>query len=256
MTKKYVAITAGANGLGLITAKAFAARGDQVFVCDVSQDAISKLDNENIHAMACDISNADEVKQWFAVIAEKTQGGLDYLINNAGIAGPTGRVEDLSVDNFDPAIQVNINGTFYVTHYAVPLLRQKKSGSIVNISSTAGTFGYPLRSPYVASKWAVIGLTKTWAMELGADNISVNAICPGSLENPRMDGVIRAQAEATGVTAQQVRDEYTKQVSMRCFIDPQEIADLALYLCSKQGRKISGQIIAVDGNTESLATTL
>jgi NAD(P)-dependent dehydrogenase (short-subunit alcohol dehydrogenase family) len=180
-------------------------------------------------------------------------GRLDILINNAGIAGPTGAVEDLDIEAWNATINVDLSGTFYVTRLAVPMLKQTGAGSIVNIASTAALFGFPLRSPYAAAKWALIGLTKTWAMELGPNNIRVNAICPGSVNGPRIDSVIEQDAIKRGVTAEEIRDVYQRQTSMRLFVDAEDIAQMAVYLSSPAGGKISGQSIAVDGHTEGLS---
>jgi NAD(P)-dependent dehydrogenase (short-subunit alcohol dehydrogenase family) len=147
---------------------------------------------------------------------------------------------------------VNLESQFLFIRGAVPLLRAAGGGAIVNVASTAGLMGYPLRSPYAASKWAVIGLSKTLAMELGPDRIRVNAVCPGSLTGPRMDGVIAVEAEAKGLTAEQVREIYLRQTSMRTFITPQEVAAMVVYLCSDAARNITGQAISVDGNNETL----
>ena len=180
-------------------------------------------------------------------------GGLDLLVNNVGIAGPTAAVEQMDPADFDHCVRVNLGSMFRCTRKAVPLLRERP-GSIVNISSTAGLFGYPLRSPYAAAKWAVIGLTKTWAMELGADGIRVNAICPGSVGGPRMDGVIDREAAATGVSLAAVRAAYEQQVSMGAFVDAFDIAEAVAFLASPAARFISGQVLGVDGHTETLRT--
>ena len=131
-------------------------------------------------------------------------------------------------------------------------MKAKGSGVIVNIASTAGILGMPHRSPYVAAKFGVVGLTKTLAMELGRDNIRVNAIAPGSIVGDRMDRVVAAHAEADEISEDQVEAMYTQGVSIARFIEPQEIADLVVYLCSDQARSISGQVIGVDGHTETL----
>jgi NAD(P)-dependent dehydrogenase (short-subunit alcohol dehydrogenase family) len=186
----------------------------------------------------------DEAMAWM--------GGLDVLVNNAGIAGPTGPVESMSIADWDRTLAINISGQFYCTRRAVPLLKAAGGGLIANLASVAGLFGYPLRSPYAASKWAVVGYSKTLAMELGGDNIRVNAICPGLVEGPRIEGVIRARAEAKGEELAVTREKYLSQNSLHTFVTAQDIADLILFLCSPAGQKISGQALALDGNTESL----
>jgi NAD(P)-dependent dehydrogenase (short-subunit alcohol dehydrogenase family) len=158
----------------------------------------------------------------------------------------------MSAADWDETIAVNLNGQFYCVRRAVPQLKKHGGSSIINISSHAGLFGYPYRTPYASSKWAIIGFTKTLAMELGEFGIRVNAICPGSVDGPRMDAIIEHDARVAKVAAEIVRDKYLRQTSLRTFIDSQEVADLILYLCSHSGRSITGQALAVDGHTETL----
>ncbi|MCP3689192.1 MAG: SDR family oxidoreductase, partial [Gammaproteobacteria bacterium] len=181
-----VLITAGASGIGRVVAETFLQQGAKVHIVDISQQAIDTClsDNPKLTANLCDVSVATEVENAFAAFSEQYDH-LDILVNNAGVAGPTAPVEDIDPQDWDQTIAVDLTGTFLVTRYAVPLLKQNAGGAIINMSSSAGLFGCPLRSPYVAAKWAIIGLTKTWAMELGPDNIRVNAICPGSVTGPR-----------------------------------------------------------------------
>lgn len=250
-----VFISAGASGIGFAIAQAFLASGARVHICDISQTSLEKCKqmHPQLGITQADISDEAEVDQLFEEI-EGNLGGLDVLVNNAGISGPTAPVEDVALAEWNQTLDVNITGHFLCTRRAVPLLKQAGGGSIVSISSTAGLFGYPLRTPYAVSKWAIIGFTKSLAMELGTHRIRVNAICPGSINNPRMDGVIDAEAEATGIAADEIRAAYQKQVSMQTFIDPHEIADMAVFICSDKGRSISGQALSVDGHTETLRT--
>jgi NAD(P)-dependent dehydrogenase (short-subunit alcohol dehydrogenase family) len=176
------------------------------------------------------------------------------LINNAGVSGPTAPVEDITPDEWDQTMAVDINGQFYCVRRAVPLLKEAGGGLIINMSSAAGLFGFPNRTPYAAAKWAVIGFTKSLAMELGPHNIRVNAICPGIVEGERQDRVIAAKAAAEGRTAAEVRSQIVRQNSMRTFVSQQDIANMVLYLCSPAGSKISGQSLSIDGHTESLRT--
>ncbi len=250
-----VLITGAASGIGRRLAERFIERGDSVHVCDTSQQHIDDFLSANPAATAtrADISQRDDVERLFDDL-QQHHGRLDTLVNNAGVAGPSAALDDCDEDAFDRCIAINVSGTFYVTKRAIPLLKASPCGSIVNIASTAALFGYPLRTPYAASKWAQIGMTKTWAMELGPDGIRVNAVCPTSVSGPRIDGVIEREAEQRGISADEVRANYQRQTSMRTFVSPDEVADTVLFLASPQAAKISGQSLAVDGHTEGLST--
>ena len=178
------------------------------------------------------------------------------LVNCAGIAGPTASLEDIDPGDWDQTIRVNLNGMFYCLKEAIPLLKNSEQPSIINIASSASFFGFPLRSPYTAAKWAVIGLTKTLAMELGSDGIRVNAICPGSVRGNRIDQVIEADAKKQGKTIEEIEKLYLSQVSMKAFVEPEDVANLAIFLSSDLGRFISGQAIGLDGHTEGLSNNL
>lgn len=244
-----IMITAGGAGIGHAIAKMFVENGAQVHVCDVAPERLEAL--QGMGATVCDVANEAQVDNWFAE-AQAYLGGLDVLVNNAGISGPAAKIEDVPTSAWEETLAVNLTGQFFCCRRAVPLLKANGSGSIVNIASTAGLYGYPLRSPYAASKWAVIGLTKTLAMELGTFNIRVNAICPGSINNPRMDGVIERESAARGISPATIRQNYLNQVSMQTFIDPEEIAAMTLFICSEAGKHISGQALCVDGHTETM----
>jgi NAD(P)-dependent dehydrogenase (short-subunit alcohol dehydrogenase family) len=253
MTKKTVLISGAASGIGRSIAEAFIADGAQVHICDTSSEAITEFlaANPAASAIQADVSNADDVERLFDGI-----DSLDILVNNAGISGPSAAVEDVQIDDWDQCIAVNLSGAFYMTKHAVPLLKKSGGGSIINMSSSAGLFGTPMRSPYAASKWALIGLTKTWAMELGPHNIRVNAVCPGCVSGPRIDGVIERDAKERGVSPQEIRDVYQRQSSMRTFVSAEEIADTIMFLASEKAAKISGQAMSIDGHTETLANWL
>lgn len=252
MSTQRVLITAGATGIGLAIAEAFVDKGSAVHVCDISRDnlAACKAALPTVSTSLTDVADPKQVEQLFRE-AERSLGGLDVLVNNAGIAGPTARVEDVAPEEWDRTLAVCINSQFYCAHHAVPMLKQSGGGCIINISSTAGLMAYPLRAPYATAKWAVIGFTKTLAMELGADNIRANAICPGSVEGPRMDRVIAAEAIAQGVSEDTIRENYVGQSALRTFISGKDIANTALFLCSPAGNRISGQVLSVDGYTET-----
>lgn len=239
-------VTGGGSGIGAAIAATLARDGAHVMVVDA--------DPATAPDVVADVADTAAVDELFAAVLARL-GGLDVLVNNVGIAGPTAAVEDMDPADFDHCVRVNLGSMFRCTRSAVPLLRELP-GSIVNISSTAGIFGYPLRSPYAAAKWAVVGLTKTWAMELGSAGIRVNAICPGSVGGSRMDGVIEREAVAIGVSPSAVRSAYESQVSMGSFVDATDIAEAVSFLASPAARFISGQVLGVDGHTETLRTNL
>jgi NAD(P)-dependent dehydrogenase (short-subunit alcohol dehydrogenase family) len=238
-------------------AERFLAAGNSVHICDSSRENIDDFVAANPGATAtlADIGKRSDVDKVFTELLER-YGRLDLLINNAGIAGPAAPVEDCDEDGWDDCIQINLSGTFYMTKRAIPLLRKSEHPSIINIASTAALMGCPHRSPYVASKWAQIGLTKTWAMELGPEGIRVNAVCPTSVDGPRIEGVIEHEAKQTGLTTDEVRDVYLRQTSMRSFASADEVADTVLFLASEQASRISGQALAVDGHTEGFLNWL
>ncbi len=250
MIPRRIAITAGASGIGRALAEGFLEQGAEVHICDAEASALDDMARANpgIHTCLADVSVPADMERFFDGIGET----LDVLINNAGISGPTGRCEDLAPADWSRTIEVNLTGAFLATRLAIPRLRRGRDSAIILMSSNAGLFGCPLRTPYVASKWALIGLTKTLAMELGPDGITVNAICPASVEGPRIRGVIDRDAAARGLGPEQVTREYQRQSSMRQFIQPDEIVDLARYLASSAARNISGQALAIDGHTEGL----
>ena len=184
--------------------------------------------------------------------ALKALGGLDVLVNNAGIAGPTGKVEEIKPEDWDRCLAINITGQFNCARLAVPHLRQSKNASIVNLSSAAGRLGFPLRTPYSASKWAVVGFTKSLAIELGEAGIRVNAIQPGIVEGERIRRVFENKANSRGISFEEMRKEALSVVSMKTEVTPQQIADMIVFLASPRGRTISGQAISICGDTQML----
>jgi NAD(P)-dependent dehydrogenase (short-subunit alcohol dehydrogenase family) len=252
-----VLISGGAAGIGRTIAGAFLEAGAAVHVFDASPEHIEDFltGQPSATATQADISSPDDVDKVFDDLRNH-YGRLSVLVNNAGVAGPTAPVEDTPIDAWAKCINVDLNGFFYVTRRAVPLLKKQPGASIINIASTAALHGYPLRSAYAASKWAQIGLTKTWAMELGPHGIRVNAVSPGSVEGARIDTVIERDAKARGLTAEEVRDVYLRQTSMRTFISADDVANMAVFLASDGAARVSGQVIAVDGYTEGLSNWL
>jgi NAD(P)-dependent dehydrogenase (short-subunit alcohol dehydrogenase family) len=250
---KRVVLTAGGAGIGRVTLQTFVEAGARVVTCDVDQAALDRLrgDLPQVPAIPADVADEAAVDRLFELALEQL-GGIDILINNAGIAGPTGPIEEIAPDDWRRTLEVNITGQYLCARRAVPHIRAGGGGSIVNLSSAAGRFGFALRSPYCASKWAVVGLTKALAIELGRDQIRVNAICPGAVEGDRIDRVIAAKADARGVSFEAMRQQYVEAASMGRLISPQDIANMILFLCSDAGRLVSGQVIGVDGNVEYL----
>ena len=255
LKNKKIIISAGASGIGWAITKVCVAKGASVYLCDIDPKAINKVKkhpsyNKRIFVSETDASDETEVIDFFHKIKKKFRN-LDALINNVGIAGPTGMMEDVSVDDWKNTIDTNLNSHFYFTKDAIPLLK-RSGGSIVNLSSTAGIFGFPLRTPYAASKWAIIGVTKSLAMELGEFNIRVNAICPGSVSGDRIDRVIKAKSESLSVDEKELREDFESMVSLKTFVDKEDIANMVVFLLSEEAKRVSGQILTVDGNTERM----
>ena len=248
-----VVITAAASGIGYACARTFFEKGAKVHICDIQGDLLEECASNfsGMGSTQADVSDSVQVDRLFEEVTAHL-GGLDVLVNNAGIAGPTAPVEDVSPDEWDRTMAININGQFYCARRAIPLIKAAGGGCILNMSSSAGILGYPMRSPYAASKWAVIGLTKTMAMELGEFGIRVNAICPNAVEGPRMDAVIAAEAQAKGISEKEVYARLVMGTSMRTFVSTDDVVNMMLFLCSEAGSKISGQALSIDGYTETL----
>lgn len=248
LNKSRVLITAGASGIGRAMADAFDAAGYEVWVTDVDEAALAALP-PHFHGYRANASSEADVKAVFAALGQA--GGLDALCANAGIAGPTAAIEDVMLADWQKCVSVNLEGAFLAAKYAAPLMKAAGKGAIVVTSSTAGIYGYPFRAPYAAAKWAMVGLTKTLAMELGPYGIRANVICPGSVEGPRIEGVLEREAATKGMTRDQVYDGYAAGTSMRSFIEAEDIANMAVFLASPKARLVSGQVISVDGHTEN-----
>ncbi len=247
-----VLVTAGASGIGAAIATAFAETGAKIHICDIDDSALAAFQKS---LPCCQTSNADvaDEKQVASIFEIQRQkfGGLDVLINCAGIAGPTAGIDAITEEDWSRAIDVNLNGQYRCLHHAVPVLRQSKLANIICISSVAGRMGVQWRTPYVATKWAIVGIVKSLAIELGPSDIRVNAVLPGIVEGPRMDGVIRARAKVEGLDEVAMRAEYLKKISLRRMVTADDVALMCLFLCSPAGRNVTGQAISVDGNVEA-----
>jgi NAD(P)-dependent dehydrogenase (short-subunit alcohol dehydrogenase family) len=253
-TNRRVVVTAGCSGIGKVIAERFASLGARVWVNDVDAGAAARMRQANpgIGVVAADVAD-EAAMDGFMAEALEALGGLDVLVNNAGVAGPTKRVEEITLDEWRRTLAVNLDGMFLATRRAVPALIEAGGGAIINLSSIAGRLGFPLRSPYSTSKFGVIGFTQTLAMELGPHGISVNALLPGVVDGDRARRVVAAKAEALGVTPEEFEAHLLRHVSMRTKVQPEEIADMAIYLGCGPGRRISGQSISICGNFETFS---
>ena len=249
-----IVITAGASGIGSEVAIALSEAGAQVAICDLNKSLLESFSKKNplISVYHADVSNESEVQSFFREIKDKFNN-IDVLINNAGISGPSGKLEDINFHEWKETLNVNLDGVFLSTRSAIPLLKDN-GGSIINIGSTSSFLGNPLRSAYSASKWGLIGLTKTWAMEYGENNIRVNAVCPSSVNGERIENVIKKEAEYRNTAPEKIKSAYLEQTSLKTFIDVEEVIGMLVYLMSPLARKITGQMLVIDGNTESLST--
>jgi NAD(P)-dependent dehydrogenase (short-subunit alcohol dehydrogenase family) len=248
-----VLVTAGAGGIGLAIAELLGRHGARIFVCDVAEGALAAFAKVYPEAgyIKADVSSEADVDRMFEAIG-KQLGGLDALINNAGIAGPTGKVEEIDPADWRRCLDIGLTGQFLCARRAVPMLKAAGGGSIVNMSSAAGRHGYAFRTPYSSAKFGVIGFTQSLAKELGPSNIRVNAILPGIVEGPRMEGVIRDRAAQLGISYAETEAKYLERISLRRMVSPRDVAAMVAFLLSDAGSNLSGQSIGVDGNVETL----
>ena len=255
LLNKNIVISAAADGIGWSIAEFCMNNGAKVYLSDIDDDKLSLLKdhknyNKTLFVKKIKANDPDSVKNYYLELKNYISS-IDGLINNVGIAGPTGNIEDLEIEEWKNTIDVNINSHFYFSKYFIPLLK-KNGGSIINLSSTAGLFGFPLRTPYAASKWAIVGLTKSLAMELGKFNVRVNAICPGSVSGDRMKRVIAAKAQSRGISEKELQRDYESMTSLNTFVDKEDIANTVIFFLSDDAKKISGQVMTIDGNTERM----
>lgn len=248
-----VLVTAGASGIGRAIADLLAEAGAKVHICDVDEAALAgfRRDRPKLGATNTDVADDAAVDRLFQEVQTEL-GGLDALVNNAGLAGPTGPVEEIDPQAWRRCLEVGLTGQFLCARRAVPLLKAAGRGVIINMSSVAGRLGYAFRTPYSATKWGVIGFTQSLAKELGPANITVNAILPGIVEGPRIEGVIRARAETLGISYQEMEGRYLERISLRRMVSSEDVANMVLFLVSPLGRNISGQSLSVCGNVETL----
>src|SRR5579863_1652972 len=245
-----VLVTAGASGIGREIARTFAANGAKVFVSDIDAKALEALSKEikGVMTKTCDNSKRSDVEALIPAAVDAL-GGLDVLVNNAGISGLTAPVEAIDPDKWEAVMNVNMNGTFNVTRLAIPHLKKSAAGNIIIMSSLGGRFGYPNRSPYCTSKWGLIGFAKTLALELGAFNIRANAIAPGAVGGERIEHVLEGRAKTEGKTLEQEKEAAMSVQALKRFVDPKDIAALCLFLASDAGKSISGQVIPIDNDS-------
>jgi NAD(P)-dependent dehydrogenase (short-subunit alcohol dehydrogenase family) len=245
-----VLVTAGAAGIGRAIARTFVEHGARVHVCDVDDKALQGVEKPVTWSKA-DVSRLDDVERLFDDV-RNSLGGLDVLVNNAGIAGPTARVEDIRPEDWERCIAVDLNGMFYCTRKAMPLIKSAGGGSIINLSSIAGRFGFALRTPYAAAKWAVVGFTQSLAAEAGPDKVRVNCLQPGIVEGERVERIIAAKAQELGVSFETIKDKMVEGTALHTTVTAQDIADMALFLATAPGRHISGQAISICGGARYL----
>ena len=245
-----VLVTAGGAGIGRVIAQTFVEHGARVHVCDIDEKALRAVPKEMTRTVV-DVAKPAEVDRLFDDV-KRNLGGLDVLVNNAGIAGPTARVEDIRPEDWDRCIAVDLNGMFYCTRKAMPMIKAAGGGSIINLSSAAGRLAFPMRTPYSAAKWAGVGFTQSLAAEAGPDKVRVNCIQPGVVEGERIERVIEAKAKGLGVDKEEVRRRLLEGVSMHTTVTAQDIANMALFLATEAGRHISGQALSVCGGARYL----
>ena len=249
--KQRVVVTAAASGIGLAIAQHFLASGAHVVICDVDAGCLrtALTENPGLQGAVADVSDTDQVEQFFGQVFAD-MGGVDVLVNNAGIGGPRAAIEQIDYADWDRCVSVNLSGMFYCIRQVVPAMKRQRSGCIINIATASAKTGLPNRLPYVASKVGVLGLTHNVARELGAHNIRCNAILPGLMDNPRGRALVQKFADDSGTTVETAEQGILQYISMRTWIQPSEVAEVAGFLASHAGRHITAQEIGVDGNCE------
>jgi NAD(P)-dependent dehydrogenase (short-subunit alcohol dehydrogenase family) len=254
LENKKAIVTGAAKGMGAAITTTLAREGADLVLTARDEAALEDVANEvralgrAAHVVACDVTREDQVQAMVEAATRALDGRLDILVNVAGVTGPVETpVQDIPVDEFDAVLAANVRGTFLPIKYVMPTMIAQRAGHIVNIGGTSGLRGYPFRTAYSSSKWAVRGLTRTVALEAGAHNINVNVVCPGIVETPRMDKLCHEKARLRGWTYQQVYDEYVADMALKRVTTPEDVANAVLFLCSDDSGNITGQELAVDG---------
>jgi len=252
MDGQRVLVTAGAAGIGRAVTEAFVATGARVHVVDLDAAALAEATGRSATTTGTvgDVTDPAVVERLFADV-ERDLGGLDVLVNNAGIAGPTASVEDYDAEAWNSVLAVNLTATFVITQRAIPLLKRSDRGSIIIMSSVAGRFGYPNRVAYSTTKWGLVGFAKTLALELGPHGITANTIHPGAVAGPRIERVLAGRAQAAGTDVETERAKALDNQSVRELTDPADIGALAVFLAGPHGRSISGQVLPIDGDSRA-----
>ena len=247
---KRVLVTGGAAGIGLAIVKRFVADGAEVLTCDVDAAGLDAACAAlpGLKAIACDVSDTTQVDALFEAVA-RDLGGLDVLVANVGIGGPTLPADQLPLADWQRVMDINLTGTFDVTRRAIPLIKASK-GTIVIMSSAAGRMGYPNRLPYAVSKWGLVGFAKTLAAELGGDGVSVNAILPGAVGGDRFEQVISGRAALSGRSFEDEMLVGFANQSLKQVVEPEHVADLAHFLTTPAGRSISGAALSMDADMQ------
>ena len=247
MQDKVVLITGGGSGIGRAIAKAFAEAGAKVVITGRNLDRL----NEAAESFACrtivaDVANQASVRALFNSVVQE-EGALDVLVNNAGVTGPVSTAEDMDMTLWDETVAINIRGVLTCIKYAAPLLKKQHGGSIINMSSLMGLRGYPMRAAYSATKFAIIGITEAVAQELGPFGVRVNSICPGAVNGELMKRVVSARAAAENRPEEEIiKANYTDKAAMRRWVEPEEVASVALFLASTAASSVTGESIKVD----------
>ena len=252
LTGKRALVTAGGSGIGRAIAEQFLASGAAVAICDIAADTVDAFRQAHPHCLAitADVASEGDVGAVYRQLCDQL-GGLDILVNNAGVAGPTKPIDEIEAAEWSRTIDVNLTGSFLCTRHAARLFKAQRSGVIINLSSTAGRIGMPLRTPYSSSKYAIRGFTDTLAIELGEYGVRVNAILPGLVAGPRGERVIGEQAAARGMSYEDYLPLFLRNISLHVAVGVNDVAAMATFLASDQARYVTGQSIGVCGNFES-----